>query len=53
MAVVKPLQSAGSQGLFLCDDLDEVEKAVKTLLNTNDIFGKPIREVLVQERLIF
>lgn len=50
-AVVKPLQSAGSQGLFLCDDLDEVRSAVAELLTMDDIFGRPIREVLVQERI--
>ena len=51
-AVVKPLQSAGSQGLFLCDNTDQVEAAVRKLLNTLDFFGKPIEEVLVQERIV-
>ena len=43
-AVVKPLQSAGSQGLFLCDSPEEAEAAVRTLLNMKDLFGRPIRE---------
>jgi Biotin carboxylase len=50
-AVVKPLQSAGSQGLFLCNNLSDVENAVSTLLTMIDIFGRPITEVLVQERI--
>ena len=50
-AVVKPIQSAGSQGLFLCDNIDEVENAVATLLTMNDIFNHPIHSVVVQERI--
>lgn len=50
-AVVKPLQSAGSQGLFLCNSLSDVENAVNELLSMIDIFGRPITEVLVQERI--
>ncbi len=50
-AVVKPLQSAGSQGLYLCDNLEEVRKAVTELMQSIDVFGRPIREALVQERI--
>lgn len=50
-AVVKPLQSAGSQGLFLCDTLEEVGSAVTKLLTMNDMFGRPIDSALVQERI--
>ena len=50
-AVVKPLQSAASQGLFLCDDLHQVHTAVEQLLQMKDLFGNPIREVLIQERI--
>ncbi|MBR4573574.1 MAG: ATP-grasp domain-containing protein [Lachnospiraceae bacterium] len=50
-AVVKPLHSAGSQGVFLCDNLDEVENAIKTLLSIKDLFDKDIEEVLIQERI--
>ncbi len=50
-AVVKPVRSASSQGLFLCDSIEEVRNAVNTLLASNDIFGKPITHVLVQERI--
>ncbi len=51
-AVVKPVRGAASQGLFLCDDLDEVRKAVSTLMNMTNDFGDKISEVLVQERII-
>ncbi len=50
-AVVKPLQSAASQGLFLCNNLSDVENAVNTLLKMKDIFGRPITEVIIQERI--
>ena len=50
-AVVKPLQSAASQGVFLCDDLAEVEAAAKRILAMDDLFGRPIRRFLVQERI--
>ena len=50
-AVVKPLQSAGSQGLFLCDSLDEVKDAAEKLLTMNDVYGYPIRSAIVQERI--
>ncbi|MBR5338038.1 MAG: ATP-grasp domain-containing protein [Lachnospiraceae bacterium] len=50
-AVVKPTQSAGSQGIFLCDNMDEVSHAVSALLTMKDIYGRPIEKVLVQERI--
>ena len=50
-AVVKPLQSAGSNGLFLCDSLDDVSNAVKELLTMKDYYGRPITSALVQERI--
>ena len=50
-AVIKPLQSAGSQGLFLCDNLEEVKAAAESLLAMKDLFGRPNREILVQERI--
>ena len=51
-AVVKPLRGAGSQGLFLCDDLDEVSSAVSEVLSMKNFFGNENREVLVQERIV-
>ena len=52
MAVVKPLRSAGSMGLFLCDNLEDVEEAARKILTMNDFMGKPITEMLVQERIV-
>ena len=50
-AVVKPLQSAGSNGLFLCDNLEEVKNAVNELFKLKDYLGRPIQSALVQERI--
>ena len=51
-AVIKPRQSAGSQGVFVCDDLDQVKEAVNTLLTWDDIYGRKIETVIVQERIV-
>jgi len=51
-AVVKPVRGAASQGLFLCDDLEEVKNAVAQLMEMTNDFGDKISEVLVQERII-
>ncbi len=50
-AIVKPLQSAGSIGLFLCDDFTQLSEAVTKLLDQKDYYGKPREKVLVQERI--
>lgn len=51
-AVVKPLRGAGSQGLYLCDNLEEVSSAVKDVLEMSNYFGEDNLEVLVQERIV-
>ena len=51
-AVVKPIQSAGSNGLFLCDSIDDVKDAVEQIFKMDDYYGKPITSVLVQERIV-
>ncbi len=50
-AIVKPMQSAGSIGLFLCDDLTQLSESVTKLLSTKDFLGRPREQVLVQERI--
>lgn len=50
-AVVKPMQSAGSNGLHLCDTAEEVIEAVKELLTMEDYYGRPITSALIQERI--
>lgn len=50
-AVVKPQQSAGSNGLFLCDSVEDVKNAVNELFTMVDYFGREITSALVQERI--
>ncbi len=50
-AVVKPIESAASVGLHLCDDLNEVEAAVNSLIGQRTMFGDLIDEVIIQERI--
>ena len=50
-AVVKPLQSAGSVGVTMCDTVDEAMAAVKNLFSSQDFFGKTHASCLIQERI--
>lgn len=47
--VVKPLDSAGSDGFRFCQNRSEVQKAVETLLKQKMLFGKLNTELLIQE----
>ena len=49
--VVKPVASAGSQGVSFCFRRDEVQAVVDRLLGTQDAFGQPIDALLLQEQL--
>ncbi|MFJ8646161.1 ATP-grasp domain-containing protein [Streptomyces sp. NPDC093546] len=49
--VVKPISSAASDGVFVCDSAEEVGAAARRVLGTRDIFGTANTEVLVQEYL--
>ncbi|MEU7280356.1 ATP-grasp domain-containing protein [Streptomyces sp. NPDC045431] len=49
--VVKPISSAASDGVFVCDSAEEVAAAARRVLGTRDIFGSANTEVLVQEYL--
>eukprot|EP00403_Amphidinium_massartii_P004916 CAMPEP_0178370078 /NCGR_PEP_ID=MMETSP0689_2-20121128/111_1 /TAXON_ID=160604 /ORGANISM="Amphidinium massartii, Strain CS-259" /LENGTH=487 /DNA_ID=CAMNT_0019989877 /DNA_START=332 /DNA_END=1792 /DNA_ORIENTATION=- len=49
--IVKPTSSCASNGLFLCNDIDEVRKAVEHNLMSEDPFDRPIQAVVVQEYL--
>ena len=51
-AVVKPLESAGSMGVTLCNDTQEVYEAVNALLSAEDMYGRKITSCLVQERIV-
>lgn len=48
-AVVKPVKSAGTQGVQYCNGAGEVKSAVASLLQEVDLFGQENTEVLVQE----
>lgn len=49
--VLKPVQSAGTDGVFICHDFAQAIKAFDAILAKNDLFGGPNREVLCQEFL--
>lgn len=51
-AVVKPIQSAGSNGLFLCDSIDDVRNAVTEIFTMIDYYGRKVTEALIQERIV-
>ncbi|MGW2686265.1 hypothetical protein ACWC6I_24325 [Streptomyces sp. NPDC001414] len=51
-AVVKPLDSAGSDGVRFCRTPAEVRDATNTVLHSRTVFGRPNTAALVQERLI-
>ncbi|WP_035805221.1 ATP-grasp domain-containing protein [Kitasatospora mediocidica] len=49
--VVKPLSSAGSDGVYICAGADEVRTAAERILASQDIFGSSNTEVLAQSYL--
>lgn len=51
-AVVKPLDSAGTDNVHFCHDVDEVRAACATILASTNLYGSPNRLVLVQERVV-
>jgi biotin carboxylase len=50
--VLKPVSSAGSDGVFFCDDVTEVRKAFAALIGTTSVMGEANRAVLAQEYLV-
>jgi carbamoylphosphate synthase large subunit len=50
--VVKPLNSAATDGVAVCDTAEQVRKAAEQVLNTRTVFDEPNREVLVQSFLV-
>ncbi|MFJ3182565.1 ATP-grasp domain-containing protein [Streptomyces sp. NPDC086796] len=51
-AVVKPLDSAGSDGVRFCRTPADVSDATESVLNSRSVFGHQNTAALVQERLI-
>ncbi len=49
--VVKPVRSAGTEGVHFCDSPDALRSAFQRLLGTQTFFGETNAAVLVQERL--
>lgn len=49
--VVKPLQSASTDGVTICTTIDQVGPAIAVVLAENDIFGNRNLEVVVQSFL--
>ncbi|MGC4985937.1 ATP-grasp domain-containing protein [Streptomyces sp. DT193] len=49
--VVKPLSSAASDGVYICDSAEEVAAAATAGLASQDIFGAANTEILVQSYL--
>ncbi|ACC98549.1 Putative phosphoribosylglycinamide synthetase [Elusimicrobium minutum Pei191] len=47
--VIKPLMSAGTDGVKVCEDKDSVKKAFESLIGTKDGFGRKNDEVLVEQ----
>ena len=47
--VIKPLEGAGSLGVSICGSMDELRERCARLLRSEDLFGQPCREALVQE----
>lgn len=50
-AVVKPVASAGTDGVSVCRDAEQIADRVAEVLGTNDFFGALIDRVVVQEFL--
>ncbi|MET9320197.1 ATP-grasp domain-containing protein [Streptomyces sp. NPDC003038] len=50
--VLKPVKSAGNDGIHFCDDADDVRVAFAALIGTDSALGARNREVLAQEYLV-
>jgi len=46
---VKPCDSAGTVGVYMCENIKQVIKYANLLLNNTNIFGEIINEILVME----
>jgi carbamoylphosphate synthase large subunit len=49
--VIKPLSSAATDGVYICDSVEAVVAATEKVLASLDIFGHPNNEVLIQSYL--
>lgn len=49
--VLKPLESAGTDHVFICESANDVERAAKSILGTQNMLGIWNQEALIQEYL--
>ena len=49
--VVKPVYSAGSVGVKICSNKDEMIQAINEVSNEKNIYGQEIGKIIVQERI--
>ncbi|WPN96451.1 ATP-grasp domain-containing protein [Pseudomonas sp. MUP55] len=50
--VIKPLESAGADGVFICEGMHACQAAVERLLGTTNKLNIPNTQVLIQEYLV-
>jgi hypothetical protein len=50
--VLKPVSSAGNDGVRFCDDVTKVCEAFEELIGTTNVLGQPNQAVLAQEYLV-
>jgi biotin carboxylase len=50
-AVVKPIESAGTDNVFFCFTLEDIRAAHKTIMASADRYGRPNKAVLAQQFL--
>ncbi|MBL5841303.1 ATP-grasp domain-containing protein [Enterobacter asburiae] len=49
--VIKPLSSFGTDGVFFCKNIHEVESAFNSLINTRDYSGIENKELLIEQKI--
>jgi len=50
--IVKPLESAATEGVSLCNNADEVEVAITKFLGATNVFGFVNNSMMIQEFLV-
>jgi biotin carboxylase len=49
--VVKPVNSAGTDNVWFCQDVSSVDAACRSVLSRSNVYGQQNRKVLIQRRL--
>jgi len=50
--VLKPITSLGNDGVYFCDNIDEVREGFEALVNSTNVLGVPRDGVVAQEYLV-